>query len=335
MAADLPPTVPLFVNAEPETLGEPCPTRYAGSFALARERLRVVVELTERALTARPAELLHAVARMRDWGWSIALDDVGADPRSLALLPLLGPDVIKLDMRLIQRRPTTEIAAVVNAVNAEAERTGAVIVAEGIEAEEHIDVARAMGATLGQGWLYGLPARTPQVAGTVAPGIELPAQRWREPEGTPFDVISEVCEVRRSSKRLLFAMSRHLEAEAGKLGQHGVVLAAFQSAERFGPATARLYTELAADAAFVAALGAGMDAAPAPGVRGAQLLSSDPLVDEWSLVVLGPHFAGALVAVDLGDDGPDAERRFDFALTYERELVVEAANALMARVAPA
>ena len=51
--------------------------------------------------------------------------------------------------------------------------------------------------------------------------------------------------------------------------------------------------------------------------------------------MLGPHFSGALVAVDLGDDGPDAERRFDFALTYERELVVEAANALMARVAPA
>ncbi len=87
----------------PRTLGEPCPTRYAGTFALARERLRVVIELTERALTARPAELLHAVARMRDWGWSIALDDVGSDPRSLALLPLLGPDVIKLDMRLIQR----------------------------------------------------------------------------------------------------------------------------------------------------------------------------------------------------------------------------------------
>jgi hypothetical protein len=334
MAAELSPTVPLFVNVEPQTLGEPCPTRYAGTFALARDRLRVVVELTERALTARPAELLHAVARMREWGWSIALDDVGADPRSLALLPLLAPDVIKLDMRLIQQRPTTEIAGVVNAVNAEAERTGAVILAEGIEEPEHIDVARAMGATLGQGWLYGLPARRPQLAGSSAPGIELPPRRWRTPEGSPFEVVAAVRDVRRSSKRLLLAMTRHLEAQAGGLGEAGVVLSAFQTAERFGPDTARLYRDLAAESAFVAALGAGMDGEPASGVRGAELSETDPLVNEWSVVVLGPHFAGALVAIDLGDDGPDAERRFDFALTYDRELVVAAANSLMARVKP-
>ena len=38
--------------------------------------------------------------------------------------------------------------------------------------------------------------------------------------------------------------------------------------------------------------------------------------------------------MDLGDDGPDADRRFDFALTYDRELVIEAANSLMARIKP-
>jgi DICT domain-containing protein len=73
---------------------------------------------------------------------------------------------------------------------------------------------------------------------------------------------------------------------------------------------------------------------PAPGVRGAAIAGDDPLRDEWSVVVLGPHFAGALVAVDLGDDGPDEERRFDFALTYDRDLVVDAGNALMGRIRP-
>jgi hypothetical protein len=49
-------------------------------------------------------------------------------------------------------------------------------------------------------------------------------------------------------------------------------------------------------------------------------------------VVLGPHFAGALAAVDLGDTGPDMDRRFGYALTYDRPTVVEAARTLTRRV---
>ena len=44
-----------------------------------------------------------------------------------------------------------------------------------------------------------------------------------------------------------------------------------------------------------------------------------------------PH---GMVAQDVGDDGPDHERRFDFAVTYNRELVVAAAKSLMRRIGP-
>jgi EAL domain-containing protein (putative c-di-GMP-specific phosphodiesterase class I) len=59
--------------------------------------------------------------------------------------------VIKLDLRLVQGQPSPEQAAIVSAVAAERERTGAAILAEGIETEEHLLVARSLGATLGQG----------------------------------------------------------------------------------------------------------------------------------------------------------------------------------------
>ena len=36
----------------------------------------------------------------------VALDDVGAAPPSLAVLPFVRPDLIKLDMRLLQGRTT-------------------------------------------------------------------------------------------------------------------------------------------------------------------------------------------------------------------------------------
>jgi DICT domain-containing protein len=147
-------------------------------------------------------------------------------------------------------------------------------------------------------------------------------------------VVKAVREVRRGDKRLLLAISHLLENQAAGLGAEAVIVSAFQDAERFTKATQRRYSNLAGDAAFVGALGVGMDPEPTSGVRGAALELDDPLLGEWSVAVIGSHFAAALVAVDLGHDGPDYERLFNFALTYDRELVIEAANSLMQRVVP-
>ena len=76
-SAELPAGTGLFVNMEPATLSEPCPPDLVADWERPRE-LRPFVEITERALTTRPAELLGEVARMRALGWGIALDDVGA-----------------------------------------------------------------------------------------------------------------------------------------------------------------------------------------------------------------------------------------------------------------
>ena len=101
------------------------------------------------------------------------------------------------------------------------------------------------------------------------------------------------------------------------MGQCGVVVSAFQSAERFTELTHRRYTLLAADAAFVAALSVGMPprAAPSrpepPRASGARPSAREIPFRARSVVVLGPHFAAALVAVEFGDDGPDMQRDCD------------------------
>jgi hypothetical protein len=250
-------------------------------------------------------------------------------------MPLLRPDVIKLDLRLVQEQATTEVAEIVSAVNAERERTGAIVLAEGIETEEQLATARAMGATLGQGWLFARPGALDAPQDAPEHPIELVATPPAlSDEVSPFQVVRPHRDVRRGDKRLLIALSLQLEHQAAALGESALIVSAFQSDERFTELTRRRYTLLGADAAFVAALGVGMDAEPAPGVRGSSLDEDDPLTGEWSVAVLGPHFAAALVAVDLGDTGPEMERRFDFALTYDRDLVIEAASALMRRVHP-
>lgn len=148
----------LFLNVEPRLLSVERPEWLDRLARIALGRFAVFVEFTERSLTDRPAELLAAVERLRGLGVRIALDDVGADPRSLALMPFLSPDVIKLDLRLVQENPSLQIAEIVHAVSAEAERSGAIVLAEGIETEEHRQTALALGARYGQGWLFGRPA---------------------------------------------------------------------------------------------------------------------------------------------------------------------------------
>jgi len=324
----------LFVNVEPSSAGTRPPAGMEALLERALERFGVVVELTERALTTRPTELLGLVDGLRAKGVRIALDDVGADPRSLALMPFLRPDVIKLDLQLMQGSPSHEIAEVVHAVNAEAERTGALVLAEGVETEDHLRRALALGATHGQGWLFGRPSDLPTDAET---GSEAVTPHVRAPQAhspqTPFEIVAAEHAVRRGDKWLLLELSRSIEARTADQGSAAVILSTFQEAAYFTPATARRYAGLAEDAALVAALGVGLPPEPRRGVRGVSLDAAEPLRGEWDVTVLAPHFAAAFVARDLGDSGPDLARRFDFALTYDRELVTRAARAMMQRIA--
>jgi EAL domain-containing protein (putative c-di-GMP-specific phosphodiesterase class I) len=334
LAAGIRPPHALFVNVEPVTLAAPVPARYAALMAEAGERLQVVVELTERALTDRPADVLAAVPRLRELGHAIALDDVGADPRSIALMPFLQPDVIKLDLALVQARPTPATAAVVHAVSAEAERSGALLLAEGIETAEHEHTARALGARFGQGWRYGRPG---PAAPTSASGADAVPRRTVAAAAamTPYEVVRAHQRPRAGTKRLLLQISLQLEAQVLTRRESGVLLATFQEARHLTRRTRARYARLAQEAAFVGALGVGLPEEPVPGVRGAALRAAEPLRGEWNVVVVDPHFAAAFVARDLGDaDVPDLDRRFEFCLTYDRELAVEAARAMMRRVAP-
>ena len=326
---------PLFVNVEPVSLRTACPPHLREVIGAAAGRLNIVYEVTERAVAHDPAGLLAAVVGARAAGIGIALDDVGAEPASLAMMPFVDPDVIKLDLRLIQDRTSPEVAGIVTAVLAHAERTGARILAEGIEQSRHIDIARTLGATLGQGFLFGRPGplpRPPRPPGGP-PGAALrlrPAADIR-PADTPFSVVSACRPTIRSPKDLLLPLSLHLERRS-QAAEPGVLLACFQHVRHFTPATRRRYEELTRSTVLTAALGLDMPALPAADVRGGRLGTDDPLRGEWNVIVVGPQFASALVARDLGDDGPDPQRRFDAVITHDRELVIKAALTLVSRV---
>ena len=346
--AQLPANLDLYVNAEPQALDSAPPS--GASAALRRAAgLSVIMEITERDLTTDPAGLLRAADQARARGWRIAVDDVGANRASLALLPFLHPDVIKLDLSLVQAHTTVDIAEIITAVNAQAERTGAVVLAEGIETEAQAQLALMMGARLGQGWLFGRPAPLPQVF-PVGPTQLTIALASRPPNGattaravagvpavdpattTPFLVAAATGGVRRATKPLLVAISLQLERQAQSLGASAVVLTTFQHARYLTPATTRRYESLASSTAYVAVFGIAMNPEPVAGVRGVALTEDEPLANEWSVIVVGPYFTGAMMATSLGDAGPEEDQRFDYRVTYDRPTVLAAAMHLMHRI---
>ena len=306
----------------------PCPVDIIGAYAAATSRYRFVVEVTERSLADDPGELMAAVGRIRDVPAGVAIDDVGAEPASLALMPLVAPDVIKLDLRLIQARPTPDVAAIVNAVMAESERTGALILAEGVENEAHVNVARAMGATLGQGWFFGHPKPLPMDLAPPSRTLPMTAPPVIAGE-TPFEVASTHLPRHLSTRELLAATSRHLELEVLRSSGRPVVLSGFELVENFDQATRRRYERLAPATALIAAFGVNMPEQPAAGVRGAQLSPDDPLSREWAVAVLDSYFSAALTA---RTTRPGDRSQWEVAITHNRDLVLAVARQMLQRL---
>ncbi|GAA2375883.1 hypothetical protein Cme02nite_05600 [Catellatospora methionotrophica] len=335
LAAGLPWDIPLFVNVEPATMGTDCPPGLAETIETANRELQVVMEITERSLSDDPAALLTSVARVRGRSNRIALDDVGVNPASLSLLALLSPEIIKLDRHIVQGRPTHETAQVVNAVLAESERTGAIILAEGIETERHLAAAISMGATLGQGWLLGRPGPLP--GQFERPDTDLPYSTAPDSGArTPFEVARRQRRATRATKRQLIPLSNHLESMSEHAPEATVLLGAFQDASYFTEHTRHRYQAIADKGALTAAFGRGISAQPAPGIRGGSLSADDPLTAEWSVIVLGSYFSGGLFARQLPTSARcrEADREFDVIISYDRSLVAEAARTLLSRLAP-
>jgi EAL domain-containing protein (putative c-di-GMP-specific phosphodiesterase class I) len=308
----------LFVNADAGALEDDLPGTPRTGFTL-------VMEVTERALTERPEPLLRALTELRRRGWGVALDDVGADSRSLALMPVLYPDVIKLDLRLLRGRSPVDVARMVTAVGAEAEQRLATVLAEGIDSEEQLATARAAGATLGQGYLLGEPAPLPEQLPSPGRGLRLTSSGGVPDNAVPYQRVTNWRRPTTGSLELAERTAALLSSQAAALGSTGLLLAATPSDEPLPEAQIARYRAVADRLGFVGVLG-GAAAHAADAIRGGPLPPDDPLRGTWTEVALGPGYGACFVA-RREEDGD-----WRFATSYDRETVVECAVVLMARM---
>jgi EAL domain-containing protein (putative c-di-GMP-specific phosphodiesterase class I) len=155
----------LFVNLHVNDLSD---------FALFREDAalsqiadRVVLEITERSALERTKDTRERVAKLREMGFRIAVDDLGAGYAGLTSFALLEPEIVKLDMSLVRDADKNGTKQkIIRTVTRLANDMGILVVAEGVETGGERDALTELGCDLLQGFLF------------ARPGPPFPEARW-------------------------------------------------------------------------------------------------------------------------------------------------------------
>ena len=148
----------LFVNLHPRDLLDD--DLGAMGTSLAEMADHVVLEITAREDLGRVGQVEERIDHLRDLGFKIAVDDLGAGYAGLSSFASLRPDIVKLDMSLIFDVDTSEIKRRVVASMVETcHDLDALVVAEGVETEAELRTCQEMGCDLLQGYFIAKPDR--------------------------------------------------------------------------------------------------------------------------------------------------------------------------------
>ncbi len=132
---------------------------------------RIVVEISESALSGAAEAYLHRVTELRGLGVRISLDDFGTASTSIAQLRSLPIDQIKLDRSfVVGLGEASADAALAAGVLPLARALGIEVVAEGIETEGQLAHLFALGYRQGQGYMLSRPGPAVDAVTLVAAG---------------------------------------------------------------------------------------------------------------------------------------------------------------------
>jgi len=158
----LPAGSKLFVNVFPSAMYDPefqgaALVRLAEAHGLSPDR--VVLEITEKEAIANYDVFAEALGELTRFGFSIAVDDVGAGYSGLEKIAHLNPRYLKFDRELVRSIDSSYIRReMTRALKAFADRIGSTIIAEGIESDGELQTLLELGIEFGQGFLLGRPA---------------------------------------------------------------------------------------------------------------------------------------------------------------------------------
>lgn len=156
----------LFINISPFALLAGALTDSLLKKLLDKEtglRDRLIFEITESSPKMNNAAVVSGLITLREYGFKIALDDLGEGFSSLRLWSDVRPDYVKLDKHFVAGIDKDPLKLqFVRSIKQIAEKSRAIIIAEGIEHRAEFMVLKELGLCLGQGYFIGYPLRQPE-----------------------------------------------------------------------------------------------------------------------------------------------------------------------------
>jgi EAL domain-containing protein (putative c-di-GMP-specific phosphodiesterase class I)/CheY-like chemotaxis protein len=148
----------LFVNLHANDLTDP--DLYDPGTPFSQMASRVVLEVTERAALDSLHDARRRTAILRQRGFQLAIDDLGAGYAGLTSFAMLEPDIAKLDMSLIRGIDGSPVRCrIVETITKLCRELNMRVVAEGIETSAELGRVLEFGCDYLQGYLFGRPAR--------------------------------------------------------------------------------------------------------------------------------------------------------------------------------
>jgi EAL domain-containing protein (putative c-di-GMP-specific phosphodiesterase class I) len=146
----------LYVNLHPSDLLDS--NLYDRNAPLTKIADNVVLEITERAALDDITETKHRASELRQRGFKLAIDDLGAGYAGLTSFATLEPEVVKLDMSLIRNIETSPVKRqIVESMTKLCRDLDMRVVAEGIETTSELACIIDLGCDYLQGYLLGRP----------------------------------------------------------------------------------------------------------------------------------------------------------------------------------
>lgn len=119
----------------------------------------LVIEITEHSIGREPALLQAVIREFHAAGFSVWLDDFGSEYSSLNILQDYQFELIKLDMKFLQKVANNPMSRLIIQKVIELAREAKIeTICEGVETKAQADFLRSAGCTKFQGYLYGKPA---------------------------------------------------------------------------------------------------------------------------------------------------------------------------------
>ena len=152
----------LSINFMPNAVYEPTACLRTSLTAAAKAgfpRERIMFEFTEGERIDDVSHVERIVGEYKRQGFMTAIDDFGAGYAGLNLLAKFQPDLLKIDMELIRDIHASDARQVIlSGIVWIARNLGVTILAEGVETEAELQVLRAAGISLFQGYYFAKPA---------------------------------------------------------------------------------------------------------------------------------------------------------------------------------